>query len=777
MSDTPCRTWQIADFADSGQFCSVQTVSDLVGTLRDELDVDGCVVLPVRDRTLFAAVAAYATAGRSRRSGVLADLLARALTASEKGTMAEAIAAQLADADSDRIPEELLEVLHPLLEESGFGREAMSRIGSSPAVAADRSSLRVFFVTWSARGGSAAVASLPTADDLESLRALVACTAPVYAHATANAYRRSMLRAKRTSCSLPTSGKDLSTADLLTRAMSATGSQNGAIYLAAEGPAGVETRSARIRASLDLVVVHGTKAPEQLASSDDSTVSRAYRRVRATMFDRGLEYISENPAPVLGANAFEFAVPIARFPDGDGQALGALVVARQTDELGCYSAHDLRELTLWGHRIAASNVDETLRQTTSLFTSLSQPVRLETEDQASADEILAAPDTPADFLSARRDLQDIVDTITRTTSSHTASVRVLSYAGTHSVRIGMSPIGNLGDSHNLIAVSEARSVISWVLRNGAKCYLPNVDDPSIGNAFPGLKGYLSVLNDAGRRRQTRSALCAPVYVDGSVVGAINCESPWLGAYDDNAHIIEALAGLAGLHLVSVRRAREQQVVRLGTRLYGFSHSLKNVADELRRTAKEKKDGRLDEIAQLIEHCVSAGRRNRRRHVQDSKVHELVARVLADFKRSRKLAEIELRTGSGVDETESNLDPVVADGLEYAMGELLRNAYDATPLVTARRRIFVSVGVLPRFRSNSLEHPLVEIANEVADSGKGPEPNQLFRVPVRLGEGDDAPLHLGCFLAGMVMRSVGGEALLRPGDDWFRAQLVLPPASG
>lgn len=376
-------------------------------------------------------------------------------------------------------------------------------------------------------------------------------------------------------------------------------------------------------------------------------------------------------------------------------------------------------------------------------------------------------DVPADLLSARESLALIAAQIHALTRSTSVTIRVVTPDQLGLARLVAFPSARLDDRFSVIAVDDRESVNAWVARSGLPCYIPNALDRG-GTHFDGLDGIISVPD----REPVRSELCLPIAVQGRVLGTLNLESAQHSDYpDDVTAVVSALAQQAGVAIAQVRRADERRLFAIhaeqtrrshvilkrvgrlnkwlsahGRQIAGDNGELKRLAEEISTAADPLRP------AAAATATLSGGRRLAREAVLES------------LKRSRVEARVDVRS---MPPDDLLLHELAAHVLTIALTELLQNAAN---YVSKRTNLTFIVRLRYHpVRRGRRDYLCLEVTNRVKEALPPEIVSLLYRRPVSRER-----THLGAYIAGAYVRSVGGEIYIAEnGTEFLTAALELP----
>jgi putative (di)nucleoside polyphosphate hydrolase len=796
----PRITWHPQDFIVGGRYCDSHHIVDELEDLRQARGAKALVLLALRETTVFRPLLRLAHADHGRLQELQEILVNRAdLTSIARS-----------GAPRENLKQSLLEAL-PLdeLGLSGIDATLLERLEQPPPHPAGdpRPPLtRPASVVVLAFGGKS---SKSEQSALDALLLMVNASAPVIAHRELQAQtdlRRALAEAevawhREPSRPAPPLGSrneeahdpedenewhpDNYAKRLLQLALDVTHSSVGNLYVA--------RRDGR---SLKLI----TQQPDDAAievlgptveGEPSSVVQRVYARGRALIINDVVDYQRMNPNakylsviedPSLEPYA-ELAVPIVQGPFASSvpprgipppaKPIGVLNVerVRPTDtRAGDFTASDLAALQTIAFLYALRRAGSLTMASASSLARLTQQNALAPASDALA--LLDEPDiagVPVDLMSARKSLSLITGRIYGLTRSSSVAIRVVTPDQCHLVRFVAFPRERLRDEHSVIPISARDSVNAWVARTGLPCYIPNVPD-RWGTQFDGLDGVLKVAN----RRTLRSELCLPIAVQGRVLGTLNLESAQSSDYpDDVSAVVQAMAEQAGVAIAQARRADEWRLFAIHAEQTRRSHLVLKKVGKFNEWL-EKRDYKLSQ---------NGAKEARKRAEAISKAADPLRRAatagatLSGSPKSAREAVEEALTRSRIGEehldirdlppADLTLPELSSHVLTIALTEVLQNA--ANHVSTKTNLPFM---VRVRYRSamrGALEYLCIEVTSRVEEALESKTVDLLYRRPVAQDR-----THLGAYVAGSYVRSVGGEVYVAEnGPKYFTAALELP----
>lgn len=540
----------------------------------------------------------------------------------------------------------------------------------------------------------------------------------------------------------------------LDKAMTSTSSSHGAIYMSSG-------QHIRCVAQQHDTTHNGRVYPEG-SPSDRSTAQRSYQQgvsfrsdpdIQPTLTelrtdgDETEQTLSESRNPNRPA-VHEIAIPI-HSPHFGYSPLGVLVLAREAD-LGGHTIGEIEHARQLAARflsiIYRTFTDATLELADLLKTPSHQYIR---ESKREFFDIKSS--TPRDFCDTQYDLQTVVDALTIHPHIDSASIRLLSIDRTHLVRVAISPSERRADNMEAVAIDHLGTVVAACFRSREEIDLPNLDRKEDIRAH-GIHGVARPESrDGGATRGALAEYCVPIWLDGHVVGTLNCESRRKEALSDAKVAIRAIADIAGAILSMKGRDIERISLQLSTQQFATSHTILGVSDLLKKRAQDSHDPFLEKQSRAL---VAA--------LTDS-VHPLSSEAEQAAGALREVFDLAVRSYSssssvqiGVAEIESSgqpkpLDQVVSPRVArcsyLSLVESIQNAYRNSPPGEP-------IDVLIELDDGKPDEGiLVTISNKLRGGRLAPPVKELFRYPT--GSEDDR-IHVGAFTSGIMLRSIGGD---------------------
>jgi hypothetical protein len=579
---------------------------------------------------------------------------------------------------------------------------------------------------------------------------------------------------------------------LLGVATELTGSSVGHIYLA---PA---DRSRRLELIAE-VGSQGIHTDRRWLNVDTtrSVVTHTYSGTRALLIN-DLEELKlthpnityREPTRAPGPSYAELSIPITQSTaagDSGDIAVGVLNVEKVKGlDRGRYTLRDLQILRhvairfcLWRSRLLNMYSAHSLaRLTRGSITPATENGSL--DRRAEVD-----PRIPLEFHGARTQVADAIRSIYGLTRSFLARVYLVSRLGDelvlycdHPGETGAAEI-DLSDFTRSIPLRDWQaSATAWVARSGVPFLSGNI---KAENAFRPYPGLLSVITP---ERTVLSSCCMPIFVSGRLIGALSMLSEHTDAYQEQKWLILAIAEQLGLTFAHERRRIEQSLFSTRSHLAPVQH----------------------ELAKTIEKWEKLGSRPENR---------LPPNFLGDVKKMRRLITPSELPGPNCPEATCGAAPCCGTTLhditrylvtkfdpEHRYLRVSRESFDQLPsgirirpghvpivcstlseaLLNCLDRVIEIEGKETRIHYShrlvgGIMYCRIHMTNPTNNRCAPRELESLYRVPFRRDQTDR--LHLGTFIAGSLLRSIGGEVILdryRPKGspyDFVKTTLEIP----
>ncbi|HMS71767.1 MAG TPA: GAF domain-containing protein, partial [Baekduia sp.] len=484
---------------------------------------------------------------------------------------------------------------------------------------------------------------------------------------------------------------------------------------------------------------------ETIAISDEhSVVAWVYRRRRPMVINDIRDFQRMNPTgryrsvtgPTTAAYA-ELAVPV--FQSSIGQSvrnvIGVINVekVRRSDGSGDSGYFTYRDLTMLRSVATQLSLWQSHALLTTFSRSLAQLTRrnaVQSHGGGRTDSTPPAPTgIPADATGAREVVEETLRSLYNVTRTYSVAVRLISPDQLRLVRFAAYPAERQDDAHPELMVSDRKSVNAWVARMGRACYIRNRKGTKALAPYPGLDGV------AECRDGILSELCLPIFVSGRVVGTLNLESRYKDAYADYVELANALVEQVGLAIAHSRRAQEQEVYSLSIATTANLHQVYRHVARL----KDYAAGNLEllGIADAIEDAVAA---ETLANEPPLTTNALIVSVLHQL-HFEQLFEV---APAPVVLLHQGTEALI---LRIVFEELFRNAH--AEWLKAGHHCSVQWALN---HMGGQDYLGVRVQNPMLRR-LHPAATDLYRAPVRYRSGRQ---HIGAFLSGALVRSLGGE---------------------
>lgn len=535
---------------------------------------------------------------------------------------------------------------------------------------------------------------------------------------------------------------------VLRAALTLTGSSIGNLYL-----------STSDQRSLALVSqVHNDTAIPKLSLNDpQSVVSFVYSTAKPLLINDLIDFRRTHPNVSykwVGDNSdkvpyAELAIPIIH-PNPESctpNILGVLNIEKASpNDRGFYSDHDigiLRMLALrfclWRLGLAAAMENR----------SLARIAPWDKSYDAHADErmtIAVDHRIPYDFRCVRSQLSDVLRQAYYLTRSKTATIRLLSIDARCLIRFCAWPDDVMTHAHHAIPIKRLDSVNAFVARSGEPCYLKDL------HKRESLMRYRELSNVLTARKGIRSEYCLPIKIRGRLVGTLNLESEYIDAYSGERHFIGAVVGQVQLALSFAQSWHEQSVLSVSARVTLNAHELMKCIDTLEDLvdlAPSDLKSALQDLIARLKLCLVPSRGAEPRTANNSVAKRTGYRdVIQDLAESKNIAHLIKWTGDPEAMVDDRISETSSSIMSLVLSEVLANSFLQA---TAVPNGFIRISLKNTSRGGRaykvilISHP-VSVRIGKNDIGK------LYRVPVHKAD----RTHIGAFLAGAMVRSIGGD---------------------
>lgn len=569
--------------------------------------------------------------------------------------------------------------------------------------------------------------------------------------------------------------------ELLRLALEVSEADGAALYTASPKREGGFDRRHHVTA------VSGLTAEPRADALDTQTPAGVARTGRPHI--RTLSNLSDPDAPTDWrypgqVRAHELVIPIQDMPGGRQYPFTAYlsVIRISTGPFGPYELALLRNVSL---RLAILTRSLDAERTASLTAEYLKvfdtgvhatlPLR---RSSATSDttpgRAVDDPLLPPDMAGAASDIANLLAILSDVTRCTSVTVRAVcpprgEERGPTLRRVAVWPADDGEETADpVIHLTDRLSVNAWVARTGTPCHLADVSDPRAVSRYPAL-GYKRF------RRRTKSELCVPLHIDGWLVGTVNIESDRVNNFvlkvDQSALICQMIALAVVRQRLRTTRALEAAASRVDAYLHDLHKAWQQVQGLREMTdLSESAEARVMAISDYLEQVVAEeesgvthddlaeGGPSHQQSVGPMTLSELLRNVIAAVELNIRIPEV-LPPGPSLHGERLAI-------AESALQDILQNIYNyaspSTPVRLERQGARLGGRQLTLFR-------LRYATSQPVDSRL---PAKLFRVPVEAGP--SARLHLGSYLAGRGLRSVGLDVYFTRLSAFVAAVTVVGP---
>ncbi len=401
-------------------------------------------------------------------------------------------------------------------------------------------------------------------------------------------------------------------------------------------------------------------------------------------------------------------------------------------------------------------------------------IKLRTADHARYDDRLDLNRTlPVEATQHEYAVADALWGLYQLTRSRSVSLRLLTVNGRYLVRTCRFPVPARGvadqpdDDGYVFDVDRdwKTSANSWVARTGKPCDVPDVRQ-AFAEQHPGLE---SIVRARGRRDPLRSLYCSPVFSSGRLMGTVNVESVYPGAYATTRMFVNAVAAQIG-QLLELGRDENERLLSVSSPMGSLKHHaerLRQMVMELIPTPEDNRYGEILRSLTVVTRQVessppdSAERPNRR-------LREVIVEVID---RMELTDACTLSDDRGLFECQPFAEAGASASFQIALGEVLSNARKQYPRVPGGH---IRITCKDRQRGGVLYIEVIVGNPFEAHSGNQSVIRNLDEYGRRPLGGADRP-HWGALLAGAtVRRHLDGELFLRRYGTNIRKQAATSP---
>lgn len=392
---------------------------------------------------------------------------------------------------------------------------------------------------------------------------------------------------------------------------------------------------------------------------------------------------------------------------------------------------------------------------------------------------------PHDLRHVLPSWQELVGRVRDATRSASVTIRVVRHRRVNGrlevslVRFASSPKpADAEPAEEIYVTGHPPGEITEYWRTSLNAFVAFTGEPvylyDLGRALnrQGVQGLKSILSVPGRP-MARSTICLPIVVDGTLVGTMNLESPFVDAYSHLKNTIAAFASLAETSLAMVRQRIGHQL-SLSSTISGLSvHDIRNIERRLHETEEQlSTSGASVDLQPVLDSLRPVRARPIHSNWEpnsDSRLDIIIDAVLEQRRQLEKVVpRIEVYISKGIAIPAQNVEPTAK-----VFDELLENVavhHDInrpTPIPTIRNA-WLFYGGRP--------YEVIHLENMARIHPSPAALSRLYSSGVEFG--DQRP-HLGCYVIGQLVRGMGGSVFAtaerngRTSPTVFRTTLLLP----
>ncbi len=476
----------------------------------------------------------------------------------------------------------------------------------------------------------------------------------------------------------------------------------------------------------------------------------------------------------------ELAVPIykSKYKDQKTNSIGVLNVEKTSNKKGDYNYNDLETLRSIAARFAL------LISQISYMMSYNAIAKLTRLNAAKIyNELLNEKNQEINECKlAENIINEALCILYILTKSISVTFRILSPDTKKLIRHYAFPIEILDQSGREIEMKSLDSINVWVAKYGMEFYASNVNDKSIYKVKDnkGLMGRKKI----PERGEVHSELCIPLFINDRIYGTINLESLYKDAYDNDRFFCRVISQQIGLAILQARSVIEQRIISMSSKMVTNYHELGKCKDEIYKIVNEieaienpgieissiKRElielrskfdnsiGRNDEAQSLIFQT------NTCFYVIDI-IKDVISNIIGlpeeEQKRYYKILYFD-------SEKDYKIDSKTSEYFKLAFNEIFFNAYHKA---LGFRNGLVSIAIGKKTIGGKCFHRIL-IKNDILVNQEKSLKNIIYRIPI---EKDKIRPHLGAFIAGTLIRNIGGDVYLYETKDEkkFVSAIELP----
>jgi GAF domain-containing protein len=508
------------------------------------------------------------------------------------------------------------------------------------------------------------------------------------------------------------------------------------------------------------------------ALGDDPLAVAATLEHLTLQFPPGLAHrpLSPTGSADSGSSILELATPLpGPLATPKAPAVGVLTVMKPDGHGVAYGAYEISVMRNVALRLALIATTTNTTQAAQMFARLSmQGARIAPitgEGNATRRSAVRLPDDVAAAVPA---IEDVLSTLGSVTHSGSVTFRAAlpdgNNDGPHGLtlaRVAAYP-ATLAHSEEHAIQAEHEGGYNWLsVRTGEISNVPKVNRKSV--------------DYSEHRRDTRSELSVPVYVEDRVVGVVNLESPVEHAFDAHVEVAQAAAEHIGLAIANARLALSVRLQELATETLRQAHQITHMPDDLLP--------KLDGLPHKTKQVLSAAVEGIQREVDRLRVVPLVTSTtpeMCDASFPQLVLHAMARQKIGAK--------------HLVVGDARWRPYPAAEAIVIMKALADVLDNAKRYRAEEGDPPSLTITR--GQWGGQPQdvlivkttPSEVLmpehainvyrcplnlRRPVPRADGDKAPL--GAYLAGVQIRRIGGDAYLAYGGGHEARVTVAVPS--
>jgi hypothetical protein len=236
-----------------------------------------------------------------------------------------------------------------------------------------------------------------------------------------------------------------------------------------------------------------------------------------------------------------------------------------------------------------------------------------------------------------------------------------------------------------------------------------------------------------------------------LIGTINLESEYADAYSGERHFLGAVAEQVRLALVFAQSQYEQSVLSVSARITLNTHELMKCADRIgviANTADHSQQAELRDLERRLRQCTETpDKANYAKHLTEPWSPTNLRDLITEVAGTRNVLHL-IKWARWSTDRQQQLNRPLADTIKLALNEVLYNSFLRASAVPAGY-IFITTASVnhggKQFTVLRISHPLpVPMDPDIVA--------KVYRVPIEKSDRD----HIGAYLAGAIIRSVGGD---------------------